>query len=174
MRPRPRGSFPLRLHAIVPAVGRAARALHGVAGPRLMIIDGTRLVVTDNSGAREVECIKVKGKYASIGDTITCSVKKAIPGKVSQVRARTPRLGPSPPRRPERGGRRGRVVERGRKRRGRATLWRARGRRAAARLAVVCAAPRRSAARRLVVRAAYLSESAGLLPVLPSSRRVTS
>lgn len=50
-----------------------------------MIIDGTRLVVTDNSGAREVECIKVKGAYASIGDIITCSVKKAIRGKVSKV-----------------------------------------------------------------------------------------
>lgn len=100
MRPRSLGPFPLRLHAIVPAVGRAARALLGVARPRLMIIDGTRLVVTDNSGAREVECIKVKGKYASIGDTITCSVKKAIPGKVSQVRATGARRQRPEPRRP--------------------------------------------------------------------------
>lgn len=52
-----------------------------------MIIDGSRLVVTDNSGAKEVECIKTRGRYASIGDVITCSVKKAIKGKVSQVRA---------------------------------------------------------------------------------------
>lgn len=51
-----------------------------------MIIDGTRLAVTDNSGAKEVECIKTRGRYASIGDIITCSVKKAIKGKVSQVR----------------------------------------------------------------------------------------
>jgi hypothetical protein len=51
-----------------------------------MIIDGSRLVVTDNSGAKEVECIKTRGRYASIGDIITCSVKKAIKGKVSQVR----------------------------------------------------------------------------------------
>ena len=50
-----------------------------------MIIDGTRLVVTDNSGAKEVECIKTRGRYASIGDVITCSVKKAIRGKVTQV-----------------------------------------------------------------------------------------
>lgn len=52
-----------------------------------MIIDGSRLVVTDNSGAKEVECIKTRGRYASIGDIITCSVKKAIKGKVSQVGA---------------------------------------------------------------------------------------
>ena len=50
-----------------------------------MIIDGRRLVVTDNSGAKEVECIKTRGRYASIGDIITCSVKKAIRGKVTQV-----------------------------------------------------------------------------------------
>ncbi len=55
-----------------------------------MIIDGTRLVVTDNSGAKEVECIKTRGRFASIGDVITCSVKKAIKGKVSQVRRPVP------------------------------------------------------------------------------------
>ncbi|KAI3427359.1 hypothetical protein D9Q98_010275 [Chlorella vulgaris] len=49
-----------------------------------MIIDGSRLVVTDNSGAKEVECIKTRGRYASIGDIITCSVKKAVRGKVTQ------------------------------------------------------------------------------------------
>ncbi|KAK2078082.1 hypothetical protein QBZ16_003950 [Prototheca wickerhamii] len=49
-----------------------------------MIIDGTRLVVTDNSGAKEVECIKHKGRYASIGDIITCAVKKGTrTGKVT-------------------------------------------------------------------------------------------
>lgn len=53
-----------------------------------MIIDGSRLVVTDNSGAKEVECIKTRGRYAGIGDIITCSVKKAIKGKVSQVGGR--------------------------------------------------------------------------------------
>lgn len=51
-----------------------------------MIIDGTRLVVTDNSGAKEVECIKHKGRYASIGDIITCAVKKGTrTGKVTPV-----------------------------------------------------------------------------------------
>lgn len=48
-----------------------------------MIQSETRLVVTDNSGAKEVLCIKVLGgshrRYASIGDIIVCSVKKASP-----------------------------------------------------------------------------------------------
>jgi large subunit ribosomal protein L14 len=50
-----------------------------------MLIVGSRLVVTDNSGAKEVQCIKTKGGFASIGDIITCSVKKAIKGKVEQA-----------------------------------------------------------------------------------------
>ncbi|GAB4813215.1 hypothetical protein N2152v2_000261 [Parachlorella kessleri] len=49
-----------------------------------MIIDGSRLHVSDNSGAKEVECIKTRGRFASIGDIITCSVKKAGKGKVTQ------------------------------------------------------------------------------------------
>lgn len=48
-----------------------------------MIQTETRLTVTDNSGAKEVLCIKVLGgshrRYASIGDIIVCSVKKASP-----------------------------------------------------------------------------------------------
>lgn len=48
-----------------------------------MIQKETRLKVADNSGAREVLCISVLGgtkrKYASIGDTITVTVKSAIP-----------------------------------------------------------------------------------------------
>lgn len=48
-----------------------------------MIQTETRLAVTDNSGAKEVLCIKVLGgshrRYASIGDVIVCSVKKAAP-----------------------------------------------------------------------------------------------
>lgn len=48
-----------------------------------MIQTETRLSVTDNSGAKEVLCIKVLGgshrRYASIGDIIVCSVKKAAP-----------------------------------------------------------------------------------------------
>jgi large subunit ribosomal protein L14 len=51
-----------------------------------MLIPGSRLVVTDNSGAKEVECIKTKGSFASIGDIITCSIKKASRGKVEAVR----------------------------------------------------------------------------------------
>ena len=48
-----------------------------------MIQTETRLIVTDNSWAKEVLCIKVLGgshrRYASIGDVIVCSVKKASP-----------------------------------------------------------------------------------------------
>ncbi len=48
-----------------------------------MIQMQTRLGVADNSGAREVQCIKVLGgskrRYASIGDTIVVSVKEALP-----------------------------------------------------------------------------------------------
>jgi large subunit ribosomal protein L14 len=44
----------------------------------------TRLVVADNTGAKEILCFKVLGgskrKYASIGDQIVITVKKAIPG----------------------------------------------------------------------------------------------
>jgi large subunit ribosomal protein L14 len=40
----------------------------------------------DNTGAKELMCIKVLGgskrKYANIGDTIVCSVKNAAPGGV--------------------------------------------------------------------------------------------
>ncbi|MBI2967908.1 MAG: 50S ribosomal protein L14 [Bacteroidetes bacterium] len=48
-----------------------------------MIQQETRLVVADNSGAREVLCIRVSGgtkrRYGSLGDTIMVSVKEAIP-----------------------------------------------------------------------------------------------
>jgi large subunit ribosomal protein L14 len=44
----------------------------------------TRLKVADNSGAKEVLCIKVLGgsrrRYASIGDVFVATVKQAIPG----------------------------------------------------------------------------------------------
>ncbi len=49
-----------------------------------MIQQETRLKVADNSGAKEVLCIKVLGgskrRYASIGDIIIATVKDAIPG----------------------------------------------------------------------------------------------
>ncbi len=48
-----------------------------------MIQTETRLTVADNSGAKELYCIKVLGgskrRYASIGDIIVVSVKEAIP-----------------------------------------------------------------------------------------------
>lgn len=48
-----------------------------------MIQMQTKLDVADNSGAKRVQCIKVLGgtgrRYASIGDLIVCSVKKALP-----------------------------------------------------------------------------------------------
>lgn len=51
-----------------------------------MIQQESRLKVADNSGAREVLCIKVLGgsgrKTANIGDVIVCSVKHATPGGV--------------------------------------------------------------------------------------------
>ncbi len=49
-----------------------------------MIQQETRLRVADNSGAREVLCIRVLGgtrrRYASIGDIFVATVKDAIPG----------------------------------------------------------------------------------------------
>ena len=51
-----------------------------------MIQQESRLKVADNSGAREVQAIKVLGgsgrKTANIGDVIVCSVKQATPGGV--------------------------------------------------------------------------------------------
>jgi len=49
-----------------------------------MIQQESRLRVADNSGAKEVLCIRVLGgskrRYASIGDTIVVSVKDSSPG----------------------------------------------------------------------------------------------
>ena len=49
-----------------------------------MIQQETRLKVADNTGARELLCIRVCGgstrRYAGIGDTIVASVKDAAPG----------------------------------------------------------------------------------------------
>ena len=49
-----------------------------------MIQQETRCTVADNSGAREVLCIRVLGgtrkRYASLGDTVVVTVKSAIPG----------------------------------------------------------------------------------------------
>ncbi len=49
-----------------------------------MIQQETRCAVADNSGAKEVLCIRVLGgsgkRYARIGDKIVVSIKSAIPG----------------------------------------------------------------------------------------------
>ena len=51
-----------------------------------MIQTETRLRVADNSGAKELLCIRILGgtsrKYANIGDIIVCAVKEATPGGV--------------------------------------------------------------------------------------------
>ena len=48
-----------------------------------MIQQESRLVVTDNSGAREALCIRVLGgtkrRYASVGDVIVVAIKDVIP-----------------------------------------------------------------------------------------------
>ena len=52
----------------------------------VVIQQETRLKVADNSGAKEVLCFKVLGgsrrRYASIGDKVVVTVKKAIPGSI--------------------------------------------------------------------------------------------
>lgn len=60
-----------------------------------MVQQETRLVVCDNSGAKEILCIRVLGgtrrRYAKVGDIITATVKQASPTgnvkKKSVVRA---------------------------------------------------------------------------------------
>ncbi len=68
-----------------------------------MIQQESRLLVTDNSGAKEILCIRVLGgtrrRYARVGDVIVATVKQASPsGNVKKktivraviVRSRTP------------------------------------------------------------------------------------
>ncbi len=56
-----------------------------------MIQMQTRLAVADNTGAKELMCIKVLGgskrRTAGLGDVIVCSVKSVIPG--SEVKKKT-------------------------------------------------------------------------------------
>ena len=51
-----------------------------------MIQEQTRMKVADNTGAKEVMCIRVLGgskrKYAGVGDIVVASVKSATPGGV--------------------------------------------------------------------------------------------
>ncbi len=73
-----------------------------------MIQMQTRLAVADNTGAKEVMCIKVLGgsrrRFAQVGDVIVCSVKSVIPGsevkKKSVVRGVVVRV-KAPTRRPD-------------------------------------------------------------------------
>jgi large subunit ribosomal protein L14 len=48
-----------------------------------MIQENTRLVVADNTGAKEINCFRILGgtrkRYATVGDIIVASVKKALP-----------------------------------------------------------------------------------------------
>ena len=75
-----------------------------------MIQQESRLKVADNTGAKEVLCIRVLGgsgrRYAGIGDIIVCTVKDAIPGgnlkkgevvKAVVVRTVKSRRRPEPP-----------------------------------------------------------------------------
>ncbi len=49
-----------------------------------MIQQESRMKVADNTGAKELLCIRVLGgtgrRYAGIGDVVVCAVKKAAPG----------------------------------------------------------------------------------------------
>ena len=51
-----------------------------------MIQQQTLMKVADNTGAKELMCIRVLGgtgrRYANIGDIVICAVKKATPGGV--------------------------------------------------------------------------------------------
>jgi large subunit ribosomal protein L14 len=53
-------------------------------GGKIMIQMQSRLKIADNTGAKEIQCIRVLGgtrrRYANIGDVIVASVKKAAPG----------------------------------------------------------------------------------------------
>lgn len=53
-----------------------------------MIQQESRLKVADNSGAKEVLCIRVLGgskrRYASVGDVIVATVKEASPGGIKK------------------------------------------------------------------------------------------
>lgn len=55
-----------------------------------MIQQESRLKVADNSGAKELLCIRVLGgtrrRYARVGDVIICTVKSATPGGVVKKR----------------------------------------------------------------------------------------
>ncbi len=51
-----------------------------------MLQQQSRMKVADNTGAKELMCIRVLGgtgrRYAGVGDVVVCAVKKAVPGGV--------------------------------------------------------------------------------------------
>jgi large subunit ribosomal protein L14 len=53
-------------------------------GGAILVQQQTRLKVVDNTGAKEIMCIRVLGgskrRYGTVGDVIIASVKKAVPG----------------------------------------------------------------------------------------------
>ena len=55
-----------------------------------MIQMQTYLKVADNTGAKELMCIRVLGgsrrRYANIGDVVVASVKKAAPGGCTEIK----------------------------------------------------------------------------------------
>ena len=63
-----------------------------------MIQQQTYLKVADNTGAKELMCIRVLGgtkrRYANIGDVVVASVKKAAPGLLVVLALRPKRPGP--------------------------------------------------------------------------------
>jgi hypothetical protein len=70
------------------AVGDQALAARGDPGEGEVIQQESRLRVADNTGAKEILCIRVLGgsgrPYAGIGDVIVATVKDAIPGATSR------------------------------------------------------------------------------------------
>ena len=71
-------------HGDPSAVGDQALAAGGDPGEGQVIQQESRLRVADNTGAKEILCIRVLGgsgrRYAGIGDVIVATVKDAIPG----------------------------------------------------------------------------------------------
>src|SRR3989442_2036739 len=67
-----------------PSAGAWLRSWSAPSERQRMIQQETRCKVADNTGAKEVLCIRVLGgsgrRYASIGDVIVASVKDALPG----------------------------------------------------------------------------------------------
>ena len=66
-----------------------------------MIQNETRLRVADNTGAREILVIRVRGghrrRYAGVGDIVTATVKQASPqGSVKKGEVVTAVVGPDP------------------------------------------------------------------------------